>query len=155
MLIVNFPPDASTLISHGGDRQPTPAFRSFFHRGETWRLGGDQKSTCGQRNLNANSWLVFFCNPSFSILVETFDFLWKISSKNHCEKKLVHPPLKFNMEPENDGLESMIFLFKWLYSQVPAVHLPGCSWRMLDNKTWLKTFFIGRYHKNPCENKNW
>jgi len=64
----------------------------------------------------------FFCNPSFSILVETFDFLWKISSKNPCEK--IGTPPKTNMEPENDGLEDD-FPFPGLYSQVPAVHLPG------------------------------
>ena len=85
-----------------------------------------------------DSWLVIFCNPSFSILVETFDFLWKISSKNLCEK--IGTPLKFNMEPENDGLESMIFLFQGCILRF-HVNLPGCSWRMLDNKTWLNTFF--------------
>ena len=41
-------------------------------------------------------------------------------------------PRKINIEPENDGLIQMIFLYKeGPYSQVPAVNLPGCILKFL------------------------
>ena len=41
------------------------------------------------------------------------------------EKMMKLTPRKINIEPENDGLEDD-FPFPGVYSQVPAVNLPGC-----------------------------
>ena len=38
---------------------------------------------------------------------------------------MVDTPPKINIEPENDGLEDDL-PFPGVYSQVPAVNLPGC-----------------------------
>ena len=45
--------------------------------------------------------------------------------EKHPKYILVTPP-KIDIEPENDGLEDD-FPLPGVYSQVPAVNLPGCS----------------------------
>ena len=46
---------------------------------------------------------------------------------------MIHTPRKINIEPENDGLEDD-FPFPGVYSQVPAVNLPGCKRQIHSGK---------------------
>jgi len=48
------------------------------------------------------------------------------SSLRNVNYSITCTPPKINIEPENDGLEDD-FPFPRVYSQVPAVHLPGCT----------------------------
>ena len=42
-----------------------------------------------------------------------------------------HTPWKINMEPKNEGLVQMIFLFKQVIFRF-HVNFPGCRWDMFD-----------------------
>ncbi len=96
---MNFPPDASTLISHR--RRPktnTRDSRRSFFIGVKLGVGRWQKKqSSGQRNLNVNSWLIsFFLQSNF--VQSRLDILfcyWKRYHKHLCEKNTWQVPTLF------------------------------------------------------------
>ena len=63
-------------------------------------------------------------------------FIYKPINKDRISKTTSTPP-KIKIEAENDGLEDD-FPFPGVYSQVPAVNLPGCMYNEKARRGFLK-----------------
>ena len=66
-------------------------------------------------------------------IIKYLQFFFRVETKHHFTWMTHTTPPKFNIKPENGELEDGV-PFWWVYSQVPAVHLPGCSHTLQTNQ---------------------
>ena len=77
----------------------------------------------------------------FRLSCVCFCFAWYLSGRNHLEVERnggKHTLEDQHVEPNNEGLLQMIFLFKQVIFRFQPLKFPGCNTNFPDKNTWWK-----------------